>query len=81
MRTNERVLKNMRSTTSNAKPNPLNADRRQIEASKTSRLRALRLAAEAEDRAAAARAAAAAPPKAAKRRVRATTSAAKPETT
>jgi hypothetical protein len=61
----------MQSSKSNAKPNPLNADRRQVEAAKTSRLRALRLAKEAEDREAAARVAAADPPKAVRRRVRA----------
>jgi hypothetical protein len=66
--------------TSKAKPNPLSAERRQTEAAKTSRLRALRLAKEAEDREAAARAAASEPPKAARRRVRATVSAIKPET-
>jgi hypothetical protein len=73
------VLKNMRSTTSNAKPNPQNADLRQREAAKTSRLRALRLAKEAEDREAAARAAASDPPKAVRRRVRAVVSTEKPE--
>ena len=68
----------MQSNTSKAKPNPPNSERRQIEAAKTSRLRALRLAKEAEDREAAARAAASVPPKAARRRVRAAASAAKP---
>ena len=70
----------MRLITSNAKPNPLNnAERRQSEAAKTSRLRALRLAKEAEDREAAAQVAASNPPTAAKRRVRAAVSDAKPE--
>jgi hypothetical protein len=69
----------MRSTTSNAKSNPLNnTERRQVEAAKTNRLRALRLAKEAEDREAAARLAAADPPKAVRRRVRATADTAKP---
>lgn len=71
----------MRSVTSNAKPIPLNnAEHRQREADKTSRLRALRLAKEAEDREAAARVAASDPPKAAKRRVRPVVGAVKPET-
>ena len=71
----------MRSTTSNAKSNPPNnTERRQIEAAKTNRLRALRLAKEAEDREEAARVAAAEPPKVVKRRVRAAVGAEKPET-
>jgi hypothetical protein len=70
----------MQSNKSKAKPNTPNAELRQTEAAKTNRLRALRLAKEAEDRETAAREAAAAPPKAAlRRRVRATASAAKPE--
>ena len=47
-----------------------NRDLQQIEADKTSRLRALRLAKEAQDREAAARAAAANPAKSARRRSR-----------
>jgi len=70
----------MQSVKSKAKPNPLNAESRQTEAAKTNRLRALRLAKEAEDRDAAARAAASEPPKPARRRVRAAVNAAKPET-
>jgi hypothetical protein len=71
----------MQSSKSKTKPNPANTELRQIEAAKTSRLRALRLAKEAEDREAAAREAAANPPKAAlRRRVRAAASAVKPET-
>jgi hypothetical protein len=69
----------MQSITSKAKPNPLTTERRQTEAVKTSRLRALRLAKEAEDREAAARAIASDPPKAAKRRVRALATTAKPK--
>ena len=71
----------MQSSKSKAKSNPpTNAELRQIEAAKTSRLRALRLAKEAEDREAAARAAAADPPKATlRRRVRAAAGTAKPE--
>jgi hypothetical protein len=70
----------MQSSKSKAKPNPPNAELRQIEAAKTNRLRALRLAKEAEDREAAARAAAASPPKTAlRRRVRAAANAVKPE--
>jgi hypothetical protein len=70
----------MQSSKSKAKPNPPNAELRQIEAAKTNRLRALRLATEAEDRETAARAAAANPPKATlRRRVRAAANAAKPE--
>jgi hypothetical protein len=61
----------MQSIKSKAKPNPLNADLRQMEAAKTSRLRALRLAKEAEDRESAALAAASEPVKPARRRVRA----------
>jgi hypothetical protein len=50
------------------KHSPANRDLRQTEADKTSRLRALRLAKEAQDREAAAQAAAANPPKPARRR-------------
>jgi len=50
-----------------------------MEAAKTNRLRALRLAKEAEDRETAARVAASDPPKAARRRVRAVAGTAKPE--
>lgn len=71
----------MRSVANNAKPIPLNsAERRQIEADKTSRLRALRLAKEAEDREAAARIAASDPPRAVRRRVRPAVNAVKLET-
>jgi hypothetical protein len=69
----------MQSITSKVKPKPLNAEPRQIEAAKTSRLRALRLAKEAEDREAAARAIASDPPKAARRRVRVLAGTAKPK--
>jgi hypothetical protein len=61
----------MQQNKSKTKPIPPNGEQRRLEAAKTSRLRALRLAKEAEDRAAAARAAAAEPPKPARRRVRA----------
>jgi hypothetical protein len=54
-----------------AKNGPAPDDRRQREADKISRLRALRLAREAEKKEAAARDAAAVPAKTAKRRVRA----------
>jgi hypothetical protein len=56
---------------SKAKSGLTSTDPRQIEADKTSRLRALRLAKEAEDREAAARVAAATPPKPTRRRSRA----------
>jgi hypothetical protein len=70
----------MQSSKSKTKPNPANSELRQKEAAKTSRLRALRLAKEAEDREAAALAAAAAPPKATlRRRTRAASGSAKPE--
>ncbi len=61
----------MQSNKSNVKSSSPNAELRQTEAAKTSRLRMLRLAKEAEDRESAARAAASTPPKAARRRVRA----------
>lgn len=63
-------LKNMQSGKNKAKANPANTELREIEAAKTNRLRALRLAKEAEEREAAAKAAAAAPPKLVKRRTR-----------
>ncbi len=52
------------------KANPVNDERRQLEAAKTTRLRALRLAKEATEREEAAREAAANAVKPAKRRVR-----------
>lgn len=67
----EALAQETQSMTSKAQPIPVGADPRQIEAAKTSRLRALRLAKEAEDREAAARAAAATPSKPVRRRVRA----------
>ena len=77
--TRSKGAQNMQSAKSQAKFNPLNADLRQQEAAKISRLRALRLAKEAEDREAAARAAASDPPKAVRRRARAAVSDVKPE--
>ena len=70
----------MQSTKSKTVPTPPYAELRRTEAAKTSRLRALRLAKEAEDREAAARAVVSAPPKAAvRRRVRAAADTVKPE--
>lgn len=63
----------MRSIKRQDKPDATYAERRQIEAAKTSRLRTLRLAKEAEDRETAAAAAAANPGKPARRRAAAPT--------
>jgi hypothetical protein len=77
---NERAARNMQPSKSKTKPSPAHTELRRLEAAKTSRLRALRLAKEADDREAAAQAAAAEPPKATlRRRVRAAVSPVKPE--
>jgi hypothetical protein len=77
---NVRAARNMQQSKSKTNPSPPQAELRRLEAAKTSRLRTLRLAKEAEDREAAARAAAAEPPKATlRRRVRAAASPVKAE--
>jgi hypothetical protein len=64
-----------------AKTSPVTDERRQLEAAKTSRLRALRLAKEAADKEAAAREAAANPAKLTRRRVPAASQRAQVEST
>jgi hypothetical protein len=66
---------------SKSKPASVGDERRQAEAAKTNRLRALRLAKEAADREAAAREAAASPAKPARRRVRVAARADGPQST